>query len=60
LQVRRLTSPDASACTRLIVSSADHATQAQQLDPGPWRLLSQEPRLRANRDVWLVFQRAPD
>lgn len=61
LQVRRLTSPGANAapCTRLIVSSADHAALAQQLDPSTWRLLSLEPRLRANRDVWLVFQRYP-
>ena len=59
LQVRHLTSPDASACTRLIVASADHAALAQQLDPGPWRLLRAEPRLRPNRDVWLVFERYP-
>lgn len=59
LQVRRIPGTEA-ACTRLIVSSEGYATLAQQLDLGHWRLLRQEPRLRENRDVWLVFERRPE
>jgi len=32
-------------------------TLHQRIDLRQWQLLREEPRLRPNRDVWLVFER---
>ncbi|MDO9570550.1 MAG: hypothetical protein Q7J58_14435 [Hydrogenophaga sp.] len=60
LRVQRITGGPADAsCTRLVVSSEGFATLSQRLDVRQWQLLREEPRLRENRDVWLVFERRP-
>ena len=60
LRVQRITAGPADApCSRLVVSSEGFATLSQRLDVRHWQLLREEPRLRENRDVWLVFERRP-
>ena len=60
LRVQRITGgPADAACPRLVVSSEGFATLNHRIDLRQWQLLREEPRLRENRDVWLVFERRP-
>jgi len=58
LRVQRISGGAADAqCPRLVVSSEAFVTLHQRIDLRQWQLLREEPRLRPNRDVWLVFER---
>ncbi|MCD8515174.1 MAG: hypothetical protein LRY31_03865 [Burkholderiaceae bacterium] len=58
LSVQRLNSPAAERCKRLVVDADDLNTLAQRVNMDDWALMSRLPRLRDNRETWLVFQKA--
>ena len=57
LSVRRLGQPDASHCHWLVASPTDFPGLARSEDWSSWQLRTELPRLRENREKWLVFER---
>ncbi|TSE32241.1 hypothetical protein Tther_00027 [Tepidimonas thermarum] len=57
LTVRRVTHPDADACRWLVANPADFPGLARAIDLAGWQLRTEVPRLRENREKWLVFER---
>jgi hypothetical protein len=57
LQVERAGQPSAQRCTRLVVDTADDATLSKQVNLNEWKLMNRIPRLRENRETWMVFAR---
>jgi len=60
LQVERAGQASAERCTRLVVDTADDATLSTQMDMTQWKLMNRIPRLRENRETWMVFEREVD
>jgi len=59
LNVQRLNTPAAERCKRLVVDRDDLDTLAQRVPMADWTLIARLPRLRDNRETWLVFQKNP-
>ncbi|MDM7456032.1 MAG: hypothetical protein P3W97_001885 [Tepidimonas sp.] len=57
LQVWRLGQPDAPRCRWLVAMPADFPGLARKEDLSDWQLRTELPRLRENRERWLVFER---
>lgn len=45
------------ACERLVTLHATHRGLDSQIDPLEWQLIARMPRLRENRETWLIYQR---
>lgn len=57
LRVRRVGQPGADACTLLVAAPGDFPGLARAVDLSAWQLRTEVPRLRENREKWLVFER---
>ncbi|WP_334133554.1 hypothetical protein [Tepidimonas sp.] len=57
LTVRRATPAAIPPCPVLVVAPAAYAQLAPVLNGHAWRLRTEVPRLRENRERWLVFER---
>ncbi len=58
LTVRRASARDIPACPVLVLAPAAYPQLAPLLDGQGWRLRTEIPRLRENRERWLVFERS--
>lgn len=58
LRVVRAPSALADACSRLVVDTADYVHLQGAVAMDEWRLITKIPRLRDNRDTWMMFERA--
>jgi len=56
LQTWQDASAEARSCRLLVVEPSAYVTLSRRLDLTQWTLLTQVPRLRENRDHWLVFK----
>ena len=57
LEVRRAGQPGGQRCSLLVVNPRDYPSLVQVIDIADWRLRTEVPRLRENRERWLVFER---
>lgn len=57
LTVRRIGQGDAPRCRWLVASPTDFPGLARSEDLSGWQLRTEVPRLRENREKWLVFER---
>lgn len=57
LWVVRAPSAQFSACPRLVVDTEDFVHLSNALAMNEWRLMTRIPRLRDNRDTWMMFER---
>ncbi|TSE35054.1 hypothetical protein [Tepidimonas charontis] len=58
LTVRRVGARGQTDCPILVLAPAAYPVASPWLQSGRWRLRSEIPRLRENRERWLVFERA--
>jgi hypothetical protein len=58
LRVVRAPSAAAADCNRLVVDTEDYVHLAGVMPLDGWRLMTRIPRLRDNRDTWMMFERA--
>ncbi len=57
LEVRRAGQPGGQHCSLLVVNPRDYPSLVQVIDIADWQLRAEVPRLRENRERWLVFER---
>lgn len=59
LAMVRETQPDATQCHWLITVGGSPAGRTPGIDRAQWQLVERIPRLRENRETWLLYQRLP-
>lgn len=57
LQVRRAGQPGGETCALLVVNPRDYPSLTRAVDLTAWTLRTEVPRLRENRERWMVFER---
>ena len=57
LRLARTGTPEADHCSRLVVDTADYASLQRSENLTEWSLVNRIPRLRDNRETWMLFER---